>query len=271
MKKLLCLLLAALMLSCTACGKTPTDSQQSTEQTADSAASANTLDTENGTLKFIGMEKTNDKILTEKTPNVWIFKYEFTNKTSEPKECQNLFEIKCFQNNVETSDVESSYSSEGGEQYDLISNYFLETLKGGTITFGRFVQLTDESPVTIYLSEKKSENSVSFTVDVKEETTNTPEGNIVSADKVSKDLLGEWKAAPGKGNGTLTFTESTVTMVGDNNLTITGTYEIKAEESYVYAEFTSSDNKLVKVKFHYKYENDKLIILNDAGEDTFIK
>ena len=42
-----------------------------------------------------------------------------------------------------------SYSSDGGEQYTMVNNFFNESMQGGTVSFARLVQLNDNSPLTI--------------------------------------------------------------------------------------------------------------------------
>ena len=80
--------------------------------------------------------------------NAYVFVFEFTNLRSEPAQAQNIFQIQFFQNSVEIRDS-GSWSSNGGDQYDLVSAYFNEALQGGTITFGRIFVPANDSPVTI--------------------------------------------------------------------------------------------------------------------------
>lgn len=103
-----------------------------------------------GTIKYVGAEKASLDLVEEE--NVIILKFDYTSNQDAPAQCQSTFRIQFFQNGVEINDS-LSYSSKAPEQYELCGNYFAEVMKGGTVTFGKLVKLTDGSPVTIMVSE----------------------------------------------------------------------------------------------------------------------
>ena len=108
------------------------------------------LTTDSGTIKYIGFEPANSALVEEN--NAVVVMFSFTNNKVKPIECQNAFQIKYYQNGVEVETC-SSWSSNGGDQYNLCSNYFLEVMSGGTITLAKAIALDDNSPVTIIVQE----------------------------------------------------------------------------------------------------------------------
>lgn len=109
-----------------------------------------------GTIKYVGVEKANEGLTDEE--NVIVVKFAFTSNMDTPAQCQQAFGIKFYQNGVQL-DKSLSWSSKGGDQYDLVGDYFSEVMKGGTVTFGRLVQVDDYSPLTIMVNEKLKNDS----------------------------------------------------------------------------------------------------------------
>lgn len=109
-----------------------------------------------GTIKYVGVERANEGLTDEE--NVIVVKFAFTSNMDTPAQCQQAFGIKFYQNGVQL-DKSLSWSSKGGDQYDLVGDYFSEVMKGGTVTFGRLVQVDDYSPLTIMVNEKLKNDS----------------------------------------------------------------------------------------------------------------
>ncbi len=117
-----------------------------------------------GEIKYAGIEKANEGLCDEE--NVLVVKFTFTNKQDIPAQSQNVFGIKFFQNGVEMNDS-LSWSSKGGDQYELVGNYFSSVLNGGSVTYGKLVKLTDNSPITIMVTENgASDNYQMMEVDI---------------------------------------------------------------------------------------------------------
>lgn len=162
MKKLLVILLTlAVCFIFFACGskdsddagKTDNPEVESTEEAKeenDTQVKSIDLTVDKGSIKFIGFEKANPGLVDEE--NVIVIKFEYTNNQDLPSQSQSTFRIQTYQNGTEITDS-LSYSSNGGDQYELIGNYFSEAMKGGTVTFGRMVKLKDNSPLTIMVKE----------------------------------------------------------------------------------------------------------------------
>lgn len=252
MKKFLIMLLTiAILVSVTGCGK---DQNQSAalDDIQSKTETKEILDTQDGSIKCIGIEKADSKLSDEK--NVYVVKFEFTNKKQEPQQCQDQFEVFCFQNSVETDEI-LTYNSEGGEHYKLLGNYFKEVLKGGVVTFGKGFVLEDASPVTIMMKTKKSKNEQMASVTLNIEDITLVEE--ITAEKVTEDLQGSWSL----GANTITFSGNNVSF--DDKLS--GTYTVNTETANVEAELIATDGK-VTVKMPYEYENGKLKVFNNSGE-----
>ena len=164
MKKLLALVLAfAFCLSLCACGgsnkgsNTDTDKENTTEAAGSSQVETIDFSVEKGSIKYVGIEKANDG-LVDNPENVYMLKFEYTNEQSAPAQCQSTFYIQAFQNGVEL-DNSSSYSSAGGDQYEVVGNFHSEVMKGGSVTFGRLVEVQDNSPVTVMVKERDNNDN----------------------------------------------------------------------------------------------------------------
>ncbi|MBR3933071.1 MAG: DUF5067 domain-containing protein [Clostridia bacterium] len=252
MRKFLILLLSMTMLVCvTACQKNQSDTTVS-GGSAQNGTAKEILDTKDGTIKCVGIEKANSKLCDEK--NAYVVKFEFTNKKQDAQECQDQFAITCFQNNVEADEL-PSYNTNGGEQYKLLHNYFKELLKDGTITIGKGYIFEDSSPVTVIMRTNGGENEDSATVTLSLE--DIPVIEEITAEKVTQDLQGSWSL----GETTITFSGNNVSF--DDKLN--GTYTVNTETANVEAELIATDGK-VTVKMPYEYEDGKLKVFNNSGE-----
>lgn len=253
MKKLICLLLSLVMLfSLTACaGSNVGKTEESKQETAEF------LDTDEGSLRCVSIEKANSGLCDEE--NVWVVTFEFTNKTAEPKECQNLFDMTFFQNNVEVDEI-SSYSSSGGDHYELLGNYFKETLNGGTITFGEAIILTDESPVTVFMEEKNySDEEVKKATVVLDLGGSAEEPDVsVDADTIKTAAQGTWDLNGNK----IVIEGNTISFDGG----ISGTFTINTETKSLDAEMKASDG-IVTINLPFTYENETLKLFNNQNEE----
>ncbi|MBE7019136.1 MAG: DUF5067 domain-containing protein [Ruminococcaceae bacterium] len=263
MKKILCLLLAGFMLMTLAgCGATKTtntgDTAQ-TEQMAAEQADPEILDTEKGTLRCLGVEKANSAL--SKESNVYLVKFEFTNKQKNPAECQDLFEINCFQNKVEVDEL-SNYYSDGGEHYELLGNYFKEAMTDGTITFLRGFILPDSTEITVSMKDKKNSElttTVTLNLESNADRIETADSVGISVEQVVADLQGTWVY----GNNPNSFVfEGDILTVGGR---MKSTYTINTETSEIEATFDASDGE-VSIAIPYKYENGELQVFNNSGE-----
>lgn len=168
MKKILALLMAVMMCfllcACSSSGDKDTDKKDDDSAVVDADSNSDESDEEEkeeenkpidftvdgGSIKYVGVEKANDGLCDEE--DVVVIKFAFTSNMDVPSQCQRVFGIKFYQNGVQL-DKSLSYSSKGGDQYDLVGDYFSEVMKGGTVTFGRLVQVSDYSPITIMVNE----------------------------------------------------------------------------------------------------------------------
>lgn len=263
MKKFLCLLLAGLMaMSFAGCGAsktTDTKDAVQTEQKEAEQTSPEILDTENGTLRCLSVEKANPAL--SKESNVYIVKFEFTNKQINPAECQDLFEINCFQNKVEVDEL-SNYYSDGGEHYELLGNYFKEALTDGTITFARGFILTDSTPITISMKDKKNSEvtaTVTLNLDSNAASDETAGDAAISVEQIVTDLQGTW--VYGDNPNGFVFEGDHLTVGGQ----MESTYTVNTETSEIEATFNASNGQ-VSISIPYKYENGTLQVFNNNGE-----
>lgn len=160
MKKILALLLSLVIcFSLCACGKDDTkntDNKTTTEAADSSEVESIDFTVEKGSIKYLGIEKANENLVDEE--NVYVLKFEYTNKQATPAQCQSTFYIQMFQNSVELNDS-LSYSSKGGDQYELVGNFFTNAMNGGTVSFGKLVKVKDNSPITVIVKEKGTDDS----------------------------------------------------------------------------------------------------------------
>ncbi len=119
------------------------------------------LTTEKGNLKYVGFEKANDSFTVygdqgAEEQNVIVLKFEFTNLQDTPSAVYSAFTIHLYQNGVEISEA-SAYSSDGGDQYNLVRNYQATVLKGSTVTFGMIFPVENESKLSVMIKDNFSD------------------------------------------------------------------------------------------------------------------
>ena len=216
---------------------------------------------DDGAIKYIGFEKANEKLTDEK--NALVFKYEFTNYQVKPSQVQNVFVIKYYQNGAELSD-RASWSSTGGDQYILVSDFFSEALKDGTVTFGQIVVPKDTTPVTIMVRRNggsDSEDSYQMMeVDISDSDSKNDTVTDVSSETIQGALQGTWSMP----NGSFAFDNGDIICLSAGQI-LNGTYDINTAESVIDADFTAT-NGTVTIHLPYKYENGELTVFNNAGE-----
>lgn len=167
----------------------PVSETTTNEETTEESKENKTIDfsTDKGDIKYVGFEKANSGLVDES--NVYIIKFAFTNKQDAPSQSQSAFYIQFFQNGVEINNS-LSYSSTGGEQYKLVGNFFSSVMKGGTVTYGKLVQLEDNSPITIMVSERGENDSYQM---MELDVTKKPDKDSNSKDSDSKSNEPETK------------------------------------------------------------------------------
>ena len=101
---------------------------------------------EGGNVRFNHVEKADAQLTSEE--NALLFVFDFTNAMSDPAEFQRVFRVQYFQNGTEITN-NLSYSTAGGEQYELVQAFFNSALKDGTVTFAQIVVPKDDSPITV--------------------------------------------------------------------------------------------------------------------------
>ena len=156
------------------------------EPTTTEAAPANMIDftTGKGTIKYLGFEKANSGLVMgvngAAPGDAVVLKFEFTNLQDTQERASSAFRIQAFQNGVEMDDS-PAYSSKGGDQYKLVSNRFSDVLKGGTVTFGYIVLITDESPLTLIVTENGGSESRQMEIDLTKPGDYKPDENTAAA------------------------------------------------------------------------------------------
>lgn len=268
-------LIACLAFALAACGgKEPTDdasaadptaaTNESTENTtaeeADPYVDSIDLELDDGIIKYVRFEKANED-LTD-TENAYIFVFDYTNKQALPAQAQSTFTLKFYQNGAELN-TGSSYSSKGGDQYDLVGAFFNEALKDGTVTFGKIVSLTDDSPVTIMARRNGGEDAYQMMeVDI---TADAPQADETSADMTAEEVdaavQGTWIL---QGSNYFTFENGALSVVSGGNV-INGTYEINVEEATVDGKLTATDG-IVNIHMPYAVEDGVFVLYNNAHE-----
>lgn len=272
-RKWLCFALAGIMiLSLAACGKTPAAGGSAEAETAEQASETSDPNVEcidmeyaNGGMKFVRVEKA-DPNLTD-ADNAYVFVFDFTNFKDEPTQAQRVFTIQYFQNNVEIKDA-SSWSSEGGEQYELVGAYFNEALKGGTVTFGQIFVPKDDSPVTVmvkYYGEDEPDKPYQMMeVDLNDAVGSTGEkaAEALSAEEVDALLQGTWVLESGN-TGYFIFDNGSISLVSGGT-TMDGTYTVNTESGNIDASVMGTDGK---VNFHlpYKIADGAVQVFNNNG------
>ena len=224
------------------------------------------LTLEGGSIRYVSFEQANEGLVD--ADGALVFVFEFTNEQSKPAQCQNFFRIQFFQNGVELKG-DLSYSSAGGEQYDLIGAFFSEAMKGGTITFGRIVVPQDDSPITIMVEPNGApveDNYQMMEVALDGSSAGSDEAasseSAAAIDDIDAALQGTWSLG---GEDSFTFDNGELTFHASGR-TISGTYEIDTEESRIIGHLQASDGN-VKASISYTFEDGELRLFNKNGDE----
>lgn len=224
---------------------------------------------DDGTLKYVRFEKAVPGLVEEE--NAYVFVFEYTNHKTDPSQAQNTFAVKFFQNGVEL-ESSSSYSSKGGDQYELARSFFKEALKGGTVTFGKIVLPLDDSPVTVLVrrngggkDERYQMMEVSLTAEPAAEGSSENDAEELSAEQIDALLQGTWTL---QGANEFTFENGKLSIVSSGK-TIGGTYQVNTETKQIDGDLIGTDG-IVHSHIDYKLENGALVLYNKTGE-AFVK
>lgn len=226
-------------------------------------------ETDKGIISYTGYEFAewdlieNNQGLAE-DDQVLILKFDFTNKQAKPAQVQSAFDIQAFQNGVE---IKGSLSwSSGGSQYSLISNYFSDVLKDGTVSFGSMFPLEDSSPVTIMVSEKDGDENAYQMMTIDIEQDDTAGASSITEAQVEKMLQGSWVInSSAGGSGTFTFNQGSVSVSGDGNQ-MDGTYIIDIDGQKITATFAVTNGN-VKIELPFEVDENSLMLFNTEGEN----
>ena len=264
-------LVLVLLLALAACGNQAPTADGSAEADSavetgeqgknDSNVESINLECADGILKFVRLEKANAMLTS--ADNAYVFVFEFTNLRSEPAQAQNIFQIQFFQNSVEIRDS-GSWSSNGGDQYELVSAYFNEALQGGTITFGRIFVPADDSPVTIMVKRNGGDADAPYqmmTVALSDVSDGGGADEALSAEEVEALLQGTWVL---QNVNYFTFDNGTISVVS-NGSTLNGTYTVNVQDATVDATIAGTDGN-VKIHLPYTVTDDALGLFNNSGE-----
>ena len=219
-----------------------------------------------GNIKFDHVEKANSQ-LTDYS-NALIFVFEYTNYQSKPVAVWSTFRLKFYQNGTELTE-NPSYSSAGGDQFDLVHNYMSEAMKNGKVTFGQIVVPKDNSPITIMV-EKNGDSSYPYQmmeVDISSAASSSSSSKSSSSSSASETdieaaLQGQWKLG---GENTFTFDNGSITIEGGGNR-LDGTYSVNTSSSSIEASLDTTDGS-VSIKLPYTYSNGKLTLKNNNGQE----
>lgn len=230
------------------------------EKKSDSKVEAIDFTTESGRIKYIGHEKANEGLVDN--DKALVVSFEFTNNQEDSAQPWTAFEVKFFQNGVQL-DSNYSYSSEGGEQYELVGAKFKEVLNGGTLKFAEIALLEDDSPLTIKVvrNDGKGDEYQQMEIDLENgKKVASEEKEEVTADVIDTALQGTWSIAGGSFN----FHNGNVDLLSQGQ-TVPGTYEINTSESVINGTFQANDGNL-SITLPYSYSDGVLTILNNEGE-----
>lgn len=266
---LLSLLAAALCVSLAACGSTEPAEDTAGETATETTNEVDTIhyETEKGTIVYTGYEFA-DWALVEgnqgltQNDKVLILKFDFTNKQANPAQVQSAFQIQAFQNGTEINENLSWSSS--GAQYDLISDYFSDVLKDGTVSFGRMFPLEDNSPVTIMVSDKDGDENAyqMMTIELDQDTITAAS---VTETQVETLLQGTWNlTSSAGGSGSFTFDQGNLTVVG-NGSQMNGTYSVDLEGQKIAATLQATDGS-VSIELPFQCDGSTLQLFNTAKE-----
>ena len=129
------------------------------------------LQTEDGQaeIKYNSVEYIADDVLADESVDsskVIIVKMDYTNKSDDPKMCQEDFWFRVFQNGVELDSSFASYYPDRAGAKSL-EDYYKQVMGGGTVTCGKYFLLEDDSPITIIANvQSNGDLKQSMTVDL---------------------------------------------------------------------------------------------------------
>lgn len=278
-------LFALTLCACGSNGGTGSDSGSQDAQSVSSASESQAaeydpsveaidLSLEGGSIRYDHVEKANEGLTTEE--NAFVFVFEFTNKQSEPAQVQQVFRIQAFQNGAELT-KNPSYSSAGGDQYELVGAFFGEAMKDGKVTFGKIVCPQDDSPITIMVGPNGARENNYQTMEVPIDSLGSEAGSKTdaaeastagaaagaTAEEVDAALQGTWAVGP---QGMFTFDEGTLSVEGQG-MTLVGTYEVDAASSQIVAHVETTDGS-VKFSLPYEFDGSALKFYNSEGNEA---
>lgn len=240
------------------------DSNEPQTKEYDPAVGSIDLTLEGGSIRYNHFEKANAE-LTD-SDNVLIFVFDFTNEQSVPAQVQSVFRIQFFQNGAELRN-NLSYSSAGGDQYELVGAFFNNAMKGGTVTFGTLVEPKDDSPITVMVSPNGAalednyqtmEVSINGEGGASEASSSTA---TVSTEEIDSALQGTWEMGD---QGIWTFDQGSLTFTIPDGI-MSGTYEVDADASTIVCHLEATDGT-VNAYLPYAYENGTLHVFKNSDK-----
>ena len=271
MKNLLAVLLVlSMLLALAACGAAPAADTAPAEETVVEEAPAEEsydpmvdciqMDNDEGALTFLRVEPAHEALTEEE--NDYVFVFDFTNKMSKPDQCQTVFQIQFFQNGVELTN-NTSWWSDGGEQYDLCGAYFNDVMQGGTVTFGRIVIAEDNSPITVMVTYKNGGEDDYQMMEVALDAAPAEDASAASdipAEAIEEQLKGTW-SLPG---GSFSFDNGDTTVLLGTSV-ISGTYTINTADCTIDASYQAVDGT-VSIHLPYTCDDGVLCLYNNDGQ-----
>ena len=246
---------------------------------------ANSIETETAKLSFVG-----SRMLDESLPagdsvgrDYVLVLYTYENYTTEPKSPQQDFWPRVYQNGVELSEL-SSRNANGSEDAKMVEAFFKTVIKGGVLEFGKAYELTDDSPLTVILSENGASEvePVAIEANIGEDVSaaaaegtseeapaeTETEDTAGSAEEFTVDQLkaaldGTWKHSSGDG---FLFNNGEASLLEQGNPKTTGTYSFDTEKKNLDITLQSSDGQNVSVHLPYTTDNGVLTVFNNKGE-----
>lgn len=262
-----------------ACGTSDTEGESAPEETTVQADGPINYENDEGIVTFKGIRHVKEGFLADDETGEWkkviVVEFDYTNKTDEPKQFQNSFRFKVFQNNVEITDGGMTYYNEEGPE--SLQTFYHEALKGGTLTVGQFFLTEDESDITIILYSNSGDTSGDVLAQMTTPVTEGAEESQDAAgkeeadaeDAVSEDMDAEDVDAMLQGlwsvnDGGFRFDKGDVAVIQNGTEQLNGEYTVNEEDSMIDAVVRTSDGN---VKFHLPYEVDgkELHLYNNKG------
>ncbi len=92
--------------------------------------------------------------------------FDYTNNSEDPNYVGNDFSMSAYQNGVQLDGAVELGSVHSGV-YEPAENLGKQTIMGGTITIGNYFLLEDDSPVTVIVKDRWSDNKQTMTINIK--------------------------------------------------------------------------------------------------------